>query len=117
VIDWWFQSRVESKYSVYAVSFSFMVSTVIRVLLIMTNSSLLAFVWVSLIEIVINSIFFVIIYFYKRESIKRWKFSLNLAWRFIKDCFPLMVSGIALIIQTRIDQILIGNFLGDQVTG
>src|SRR5690349_2591475 len=51
VIDFWFQSRVESRFVVYARGAAFLIASTARVVLIMSNAPLIAFAWVVSLEI------------------------------------------------------------------
>lgn len=40
-----------------------------------------------------------------------WKFEKNMVWYIIKESFPLVLSGAAVVIYQRIDQVMIGNMI------
>ncbi|MBA2846980.1 O-antigen/teichoic acid export membrane protein [Methanococcus maripaludis] len=112
VIDFYFQSKVLSKYVVFSNTISLFISSIIKVILILNNAPLIAFAVVVLFDAVILS--FGLIYFYnhKNLSFKTWKFDKNVAVNLLKDSWPLILSGIVITIYMRIDQVMIKEMLG-----
>ena len=117
-IDLWFQSQVQSKYSVIARNAAYLLSTILKVVLIVTKASLIAFAWVTLAEIVIAAIGLVAIY--QTQGIGRflnWKWSLPTAKNLMRESFPLIFSGFAILIYMKVDQIMLGQMKGDREVG
>ncbi|MCF7890532.1 flippase [Candidatus Bipolaricaulota bacterium] len=118
VIVYWFRSQVESKYAVFARLSSRFIINGFRVVLILLKAPLVAFVWL----ISINFFFIalgLILYFqnYSSVSLLDWSFSLRWAKSLLKDSWPLLLSGAAITIHDRIDQVMIGNMIGDEALG
>lgn len=44
-------------------------------------------------------------------SVRNWTFDKTIVPFFIKESFPLLLSGAAIVIYQRIDQVMIGNML------
>jgi len=61
-IDFWFQSQVQSKYSVVAKSSAFLMISAVKVSLILTKAPLIAFAGAGFAEIVIGSLGMVVTY-------------------------------------------------------
>ena len=116
-IDLWFQSQVRSKYVVYARNIAFFLISVIKVILILAGAPLIAFALAGLAEIVIASIGLVVMYKCKGYFFSAWRISLARTKSLLKDSWPLMFSSIVGIIYLRIDQIMIGNMVGDKEVG
>jgi len=60
------------------------------------------------------------VYFYKKYGafgLKRWKFDFKVAKSLLKDSWPLVFSGIVIMIYMRIDQVMIKNMLGNWAVG
>lgn len=117
VIDFYFQSQVLSKFVSLCRLFQLSVSSVLKLYLILTNASLVAFVFVSLIDqVTLSFTLFFAFRFKKIESF--WgKFDFILARRLLKDSWPLILSSIAIMVYMRIDQIMIKAMLGEQQVG
>jgi PST family polysaccharide transporter len=71
VIDLWFQSQVQSIYTVIAKNFAFIVLSMVKVVLILDNPPLIAFAWAYLAGIVIGAIGLILLYV-KQQSFKLW---------------------------------------------
>lgn len=113
IIDFWFQSKIEAKYAVYARSISFILVSILKVIFILTQSPLVAFVLMFTLDFLLTALFFLYFYIKKEKTnIKSWKISFDTAKELLKDSWPLILSGIAVTIYMKIDQVLIGNMLG-----
>lgn len=117
VIDFWFQSQVKSKYTVYAKSIAFLTISLAKVVLILTNAGLVAFALAGLFEIILGAAGLLIFYRLKGNSIAAWKYSKRIAVFLLKDSWPLIVSGAVIMIYLRIDQIMLGQMKGDDSVG
>lgn len=117
-IDLWFQSQVQSKYSVIAKNIAYLLSILIKVALILSKASLVAFAWVTLGEIVMGAIGLIVIYQF-RGSFRLWNWRWNLAKAksLLRESFPLIFSGFAILIFMKIDQIMLGQMKGDGEVG
>lgn len=116
-IDLWFQSRVSSKYTVYARNAAFTVVSLLKVALILAGAPLLAFAWAGLAEVVLGAIGLVLVYRVNGQTLRDWSASLGRAKELIRDSWPLILSGLAIYIQARIDQVMIGEMMGDAELG
>jgi O-antigen/teichoic acid export membrane protein len=116
-IDFWFQSQVQSKYSVVAKSSAFLLISVVKVALILTDAPLIAFAGAGFAEIVIGSLGMVMTYRVSGRRIHCWKSNLPVAKRLLKDSWPLIFSGVAIMIYMRIDQVMIGEMVGSREVG
>ena len=58
-----------------------------------------------------------IIYQLKNTDISNWKFNINISKTLLADSWPLMLSGIAVMLYMRIDQIMIKEMLGAEAVG
>lgn len=116
-IDFWFQSQVQSKYTVYAKNSAFLITAVLRVIFILGHASILAFAVVSFVEILIGSVGLIYVYRRKRANIRTWKPNFATMKVLLHDSWPLILSGLAVMIYMRIDQIMLGEMLGDKEVG
>lgn len=119
VVDMYFQAKVLSKYVVYANIISLFISSIVKVVLILNDAPLIAFAWATLFDSVVLALGF--IYFYLKNNSKfkfqNLKFSKATAVALLKDSWPLILSGMVLMIQARIDQVMIKEMLGDKEAG
>ena len=117
VIDYYFRSKVLSKYVVIANTTSLFISSIIKIILILNNASLLAFAIVTIIDTFVTALG--LIYFYKKQhlSLCNWIFKFSKAKFLLKQSWPMILSGIAISLYMKIDQIMIANMLNNQSVG
>ncbi|MEH2035267.1 flippase [Nostoc sp.] len=116
-IELWFQSQVQSKYTVIAKNTAFLLNTLIKIALILTKAPLLAFALVTLAEFAMSAIGLLIVYQVKGSSLWLWRWSMAAAKTLLKECLPLIFSGFAIMIFMRIDQVMLGQMIGDSEVG
>lgn len=116
-VDLWFQSQVQSKYAVYAKSTAFLLITLVRVTLLRTQAFLTAFAWAGLAEIASGGVCLAIVYRMNGYLFQSWKVSLPRAKSLLNDSWPLILSGFAIYVQARIDQVMLGEMIGDLEVG
>lgn len=116
-IDFWFQSQVKSKCTVYAKNTAFLLIALIKIVLILIKAPLIAFAWAGLTEIVVGAIGLIIVYRINGHYIKAWRGSIARAKSLFSDSWPLILSGIVIMIYMRIDQVMLGEMVGNQEVG
>jgi PST family polysaccharide transporter len=116
-IDLWFQSQVQSKYTVIAKNTAFVITALVKVALISFNAPLIAFAWAGLGEVSLGTIGLIISYRVRGYSPWLWPWSSQLAKTLLKESWPLILSGLTVMIYMRIDQIMLGQMVGDKAVG
>lgn len=118
VVDFYFQSKVMSKYVVYANIISLFISSLVKIALILNEAPLIAFAWVILFDSFVLTCGF--IYFYLKHSslkIKHLTFKRETAVALLKDSWPLILSGIVISIYMKIDQVMIKEMMNSEAVG
>jgi O-antigen/teichoic acid export membrane protein len=118
VVDFYFQSKVMSKYIVYANVISLLFSSIAKITLILSNAGLEAFVWVVLFDSIVLALGY-LYYFFRNSDFKIRKliFSKSTAILLLKDSWPLILTGFVISIYMKIDQVMIKQLLGDEAVG
>ncbi|MDR4469931.1 MAG: flippase [Nitrospira sp.] len=116
-IKYWFESQVQSKYTVWAENSVFVAMAGIKIGFILFGMSLFAFAWVTVVEGVIAAIVLLAIYQWAGETMWGWHFSIVRAKTLLKHSWPLILSGLAVMVYMRIDQIMLGQMLNDRAVG
>jgi O-antigen/teichoic acid export membrane protein len=116
-LDFWFQSQVQSKYTVYAKNSAFLIVSVVKVFLILGNAPLVAFAYAGFVEIAIGSAGIVATYRLSGHRMGSLQSNVPRAISMLKDAWPLVLSGVAIMIYMRIDQVMIGEMVGDKEVG
>jgi len=117
VFDFWFLSQLQSKNTLQANLPAFLVSALVRIMLIYTEAPLIAFAWASVAEIILAGIGFIMVYQSTTSELLFLRFRLSWAKSILKDCTPLIFAGLMVMVYNRIDQIMLGNMLGEKSVG
>jgi O-antigen/teichoic acid export membrane protein len=117
VIEIWFNSQVQAKYLVLARSLAFLLCSAIKVLLIVSSASLLAFAWIYVVELALGSIGLVIAYRSNGYRIRDWCYRWSRVRSLLRDSWPLLFSSIVITIYLRIDQVMLGQIMGSEEVG
>ena len=117
IIKFYFQAKVLSKNTVYVQVFSTILCAVIKLLLIYFNMGLIYFAIVTLLQSIFLASGFIMIYIKQKSSLFKWSINFDLAKNLLKDSWPLMLSGIAISIYMKIDQVMIKNMLDTKAVG
>lgn len=116
-IDFYFQSKVLSKYIVFSSSVALIVSSVLKLFLIYYEASLVYFSVVVIIESATLAIFLFYFFHKSGKKIRKWRFNSAIAKSLLKDSWPLILSGILVSIYLKIDQIMIKHLINDYSVG
>jgi len=116
-IDLWFQSKVLSKYVVFAKNTGFLVSSVLRLVLVLVKAPILAFAVANMVEAGVGALGLLYVYRINGQRISRWRASLKLALDLLKDCWPLVLSGVVYMVSLRIDQVMLGQMVDSHEVG
>ncbi len=117
VIDFFFQSEVKLRYSVYSRIIALVISNALKIILIILDAKLYFFAIAITIEILISIIFYIVFFFQIKNSIFSWRFNKKLSCSFLKTGWPLMLSGLMYIVYLKVDQIMVKEILGNSSSG
>ncbi|MCM2447749.1 MULTISPECIES: flippase [Rahnella] len=116
VVKYFFESVVSAKYTVISQNIAFVISSLLKILIIVNNGSYLMIGFTVTIEALITA--FLLFYFYKLKHKEfNWKVDFQEAKRLLSLSWPLIISGVALMLYMRIDQVMIGNMIGNAAVG
>lgn len=116
VIEFWFQSQVESKYTVIGKRGAYILSSLVTILLVQFEASLLAFAGVRAVEPILIGVGLVSV-FQVRHSLKAWRWNFRLAMTLLKESWPLIFTSFAITIYMKVDTIMLGEMAGDDAVG
>lgn len=116
-LDYWFQSQVQSKYTVGAKNIALVLIALVKIGLILSQAPLVTFAWAALAEIFLFTAGLAVGYHVSGQRLAAWRGSFLRARRLLKDSWPLIISGLAVIIYMRVDQIMLRDMVGDEALG
>lgn len=117
VVDYYFQSKVISKYTVFCLLVALLVSSAAYMIIIRLGLPLSYFASIIVVEALITAIGLFIAYWYKKGKIISWKANLGEIQSLFKQAWPLILTGFAVALYMRIDQIMIESMLGSRYVG
>ncbi len=115
-VDLWFQSQTQSKRTVLAKAISYLINSLFKISLILSKAPLLYFAIAGLAEIAMSAIALYVSY---GRFPAPFKWAWDIAWgtRLLKESWPYILSGLAITIYMRIDQIMLREMLGTRELG
>lgn len=113
----WFEAETKSKYIVWGEGVGFLISSVIKVVLLWQEASIIAFGFAILFESVILAFILIFIYSKVESSLTQWEISKARVWNLLVESWPLIIATAAGVIYTRIDILMIGQMLDDKAVG
>lgn len=117
VVDSYFQSRVLSKYVSIAKLIQLVLSSALKLYFIFIQAGLFWFVLVSLIDQITLALTLAFAYWRQKIGGFLGRFEVGTAKAMLKNSWPLILSGIAIVLYMRIDQIMIKEMLGEREVG
>lgn len=118
VIDFYYQSSVLSKYVAFANTITLAISSIIKIVLILNEASLLAFAIVGVFDTVILSLGLIYFYWQKTQySLREWQFDRVVAKRLLANSWPLAIAGLMFVTYSRVDQVMLQYMIGNNAVG
>lgn len=117
VIDLWFQSQIQSSYSVVARSSAFFLMVFAKIAMIYFGASLTAFAWAMSLELLLVSVGLIVAYHITGKRLTDWTASVEQALQLLRDSWPLILSGLFIMIYMRIDQVMLAELFGEEEVG
>jgi O-antigen/teichoic acid export membrane protein len=117
VIDFYFQSKVLSKFVSICRLTQLFISSFLKLYLIYTDAELLSFVLVGVFDQATLAVTLLVVS-RKEKIINSLKcFESRIAIKLLSESWPLVLSGLVLMVQARVDQLFIKNILGNVEVG
>jgi len=117
LIDYYFQSQVQSKYTVWAQTIQLFLGSLIKIALIIWKAPLIWFAAVFTFEFVILSALFLLIYSFRAGRFPIRSYKINYVRQLLNNSFPLFLTGMAILIYMKIDQVMLKELVGAQSVG
>jgi len=114
--DLWFQSQMQSKRTIVSKAVSYLAANALKVILILSKASLFAFALLFLIEVILSAAALRFAYRYFPAP-RQWTWEFSLAKALLHEAWPYLVSGIAIIIYMRIDQVMLRSMVSEYEVG
>jgi PST family polysaccharide transporter len=117
IFNFWFQSRLHSKYVVWASRIVEFLIAGMKIVLLVLHASLILFVTVMALQVVLYFMAKLSFYLRTGESIRAWRFRSGRVRTLLRDSWPLALSLFALTMYTEIDNIMLGQLVDNKAVG
>lgn len=117
VIRNYFTSIIKNEYVVKSEIARTIIGACLKIILLYLKAPLWCFIAAIVFDTFLVSSGYVITYRKTVGSLREWKYDQSLVRYYINQSFPLLLSGAAVIIYQRIDQVMIGNMIDKQSVG
>ena len=117
IIRNYFTSIIINEYVVKTEITRTIIGASIKVVLLLYHAPLLWFIVASTFDFLIIVVGYLFAYLKKAGNINDWSFSKEIAIYQIKQSFPLLLSGAAIIIYQKIDQVMIRHMIDNAAVG
>jgi PST family polysaccharide transporter len=115
--EYWFQSKVQSKYVVYAKSIASVLSALLKITLILAGAGLILFAVAYVSEFFLGAVCLLAVLSWRGRPITTWSFDKKRVVSIFRDTLPLALSGLLYMFYLRVDQVMLGQMLGDWHVG
>lgn len=117
VATYWFESQVQARYTVWVQNSVFLVFAMVKVVMILRDAPLITIAWAMFAEAALVTIILTVVFGLCGPGLTSLSTGLGCAKKLLKDSWPLAMSGIAVMIYMKIDQIMLGQMIGDEAVG
>lgn len=112
-----FTSIVWNEYIVKTEITRTLIGMAIKVALVLLHMPLIWFIVSLVIDSLLLATGYIFSYIRKIDSVRKWQWDRQLAIYMLHQSFPLLLSGAAIVIYNRIDQVMIGNMIDQSHLG
>lgn len=113
----YFTAIVQNKYVVQTEILRTFIGAAIKIALLWIKAPLEYFIYATIFDSVLVASGYYLCYKKTVGSIRNWSFDKTLVPFYIKESFPLVLSGAAVVVYQRIDTVMIGNMLDKTEVG
>ena len=112
-----FTSIVWNEYVVKTEISRTLIGMAIKIGFVLLKLPLIWFIFSLVIDSMLLAVGYTGSYIRKIDSIRKWRYDKEMAIFMLKQSFPLLLSGAAIVLYNRIDQVMIGNMIDNSHLG
>ena len=117
VVDFYFQSQVQSKFAVRAQAFQLLVTSIFKIYLVWNQAELIWFAFALMLDQAVVAVLFLIMYRWKIEWFPFFSFTWTQAKKLMRDAWPLIFAGMVVSVYMKIDQVMLKEMLDAKAVG
>lgn len=109
-----YQAEINSKITVKVKFIAFIITTLLKIIIILFNAGVIWFAVLTMLEIALGAIGLIYIY---KDNIFKYTVSVKLIKIFLKNSWPIFLSMICINIYLKLDQLILGQYMGIKLLG
>ncbi len=117
VVDFYFQSQVQSKFAVRAQAFQLLITSLFKIYLVWNQAELIWFAFALMLDQAVVAVLFLIMYRWKIEWFPFFSFTWTQAKKLMRDAWPLIFAGMVVSVYMKIDQVMLKEMLNTKAVG
>jgi len=117
VVDFYFQSQVQSKFAVHAQAFQLLLTSIFKIYLVWNQAELIWFAFALMLDQVVVAVLFLLVYHWKIEWFPFLSFTWIQAKKLMIDAWPLIFAGMVVSVYMKIDQVMLKEMLDAKAVG
>lgn len=117
VPKYWFEAQVQSKYAVFAENSMYLLSAGVKVTLILYEAPLIAIACAFTLDFMMIAIGLFVMLAWKGIKIGNVGIHYQTTFDLLKNSWPLIFSSLAIMIYMKLDQLMLGQMVGDRAVG
>jgi O-antigen/teichoic acid export membrane protein len=117
VVDWWFQMRLESRYTVQAKFVGSLLGSAVKLILVAVSAPLIYFAAALAFDGLLIAGSFAWMYRRRHGPIGAWRFDSQVAKTILHDAWPLILSGLLVALYLQIEKLVVMEWLGKKTAG
>jgi len=117
VVDFYFQSQVQSKFVVRAQVIQLFVTSIFKIYLIWNQAELIWFAFALMLDQAVVAVLFLVLYRWKISWFPFFSFCWTQAKKLMKDAWPLIFAGMVVSVYMKIDQVMLKEILDAKAVG
>lgn len=114
-IEYYFQSKLKSKYTSLIKIFGYVAMSIYKILLVFFKKSIEWFAFSTSLDMIVIAILYMIAY--KIKGGKKLSFDISIGKNILCDSYHFIISGLIVVLYTQMDKIMIGNMLNTNQVG
>lgn len=115
IIDFWFQSKLQSKYASILKSISYVLVAAYKVFILVTGKSVEWFAFSTSLDFLIIAVLLSVSYF-KHDGVK-WRFSKTISKVLLSQGYHYIISTLIITVYAQMDKVMIKHMIGEADTG
>lgn len=117
IVDLYFQARMHPRPAVLAVNAAFLITTLSRLVLLAIAAPLEWFALTLVLEAGLAAGLLTAAYRSAEQHKTPWRFEGRVAVDILRESWPLLLSGMAVMVYMRVDQVMLASMAGDEAVG